>query len=597
MKRLFYSLIIGALVSTLALGAEVRKLGEYDLSWGPFGTTWTSPAGKVVRYLPRYFDNNAFADNLALYGKSLTGDGSGSITGFNIPLYLTQYLSLYDALTYQKNVKAYGAVGDGVTDDITAFTDALAELSTTDGGILFIPKGTYYLSNRLSIPSNVIVLGSGIDVTVLHNTGAPGYTGIGIDARGVLGSNYPIDNSIEQSNTVTTTTHSNAGNFSAGDNVMISMADDGFGDYIATFITTVVSANAGSGVITLTERVPRSNLILIHKITTLIKNVSVRDLTIEDADIGVVYKYARDMEITRVKFSSTNTYGLNIVGVKSSSVNECIFDYEAMEIYGSIGGKIESNAFSGGAGLNTVAIGFSGGSEGNIAHGNTMTDASTFTVSIYVTQYSQRNIIYANKIYNLGNSVGIQIAGFSSSSGQNIVSSNIIGGNTSGGIGISYGGNTDNNIIYGNNIWNVNIGVLNGSGTNNGNFTYGNVMSGVATPYSYSGSSYNNGFVFSGKIKLDRFIFFADADATPSVAAGSAFYANNATPTTITGFDDGVAGQQITVFVITDNTTFDFSGSNLKGNGGADLVAQSGDSLFCIETGGWGWACQVSKIH
>jgi len=98
MKRLFYSIIIGALVSTLAIGAEVRKLGEYDLSWGPFGTTWTSPAGKVVRYLPRYFDNNAFADNLALYGKSLTGDGSGSITGFNIPLYISQYLSVLDAV-------------------------------------------------------------------------------------------------------------------------------------------------------------------------------------------------------------------------------------------------------------------------------------------------------------------------------------------------------------------------------------------------------------------------------------------------------------------------------------------------------------------
>lgn len=74
-KKIMYSCILGMLISTLALGAEVRKFGVNDLSWGPYGTTWTSPAGKVVTYIPRYYDNNAYADNLTLYGNDLVAKG------------------------------------------------------------------------------------------------------------------------------------------------------------------------------------------------------------------------------------------------------------------------------------------------------------------------------------------------------------------------------------------------------------------------------------------------------------------------------------------------------------------------------------------
>jgi len=150
MKRLFYSIIIGALVSTLALGAEVRKLGEYDLSWGPFGTTWTSPAGKEVRYLPRYFDNNAFADNTNLYGKSLTGDGTGSITGFNIPLYLSNFLSIYDALTASwEDARMKGAMFDNSVDSSSLLQASINALDngTHIKGVIYLPKGIVRASN------------------------------------------------------------------------------------------------------------------------------------------------------------------------------------------------------------------------------------------------------------------------------------------------------------------------------------------------------------------------------------------------------------------------------------------------------------------
>lgn len=51
------------------------------------------------------------------------------------------------------SVGAYGAMGDGVTDDATAIQNALDALSET-GGLLFFPKGTYLIKSGLLFYSN-----------------------------------------------------------------------------------------------------------------------------------------------------------------------------------------------------------------------------------------------------------------------------------------------------------------------------------------------------------------------------------------------------------------------------------------------------------
>jgi hypothetical protein len=86
---------------------------------------------------------------------------------------------------------------------------------------------------------------------------------------------------------------------------------------------------------------------------------------------------------------------------------------------------------------------------------------------------------------------------------------------------------------------------------------------------------------------------FTDADATPSVKKGRMFATANTAPTTITMFDDGISGQVIRVFIGDGNTTFDFSASNLKGNGGADWTAADGDALIA-GFDGTDWYCMVS---
>jgi hypothetical protein len=146
----------------------------------------------VVRYLPRYFDNNAFADNTNLYGKSLTGDGTGSITGFNIPLYLSNSLSVYDAITAQTDVRKYlpsGFVTDASIDYATYIQQALDYCGIMGGGTVLIPDNLALLTNRINIRySNVhlLIKGSLISVPNASLTTAP------FNGTGGLINIYPI---------------------------------------------------------------------------------------------------------------------------------------------------------------------------------------------------------------------------------------------------------------------------------------------------------------------------------------------------------------------------------------------------------------------
>lgn len=55
------------------------------------------------------------------------------------------------------NVQDFGAVGDGVTDDTSAFNAAVAALDS--GGILFVPQGKYRLTDEIALPGGISVVG------------------------------------------------------------------------------------------------------------------------------------------------------------------------------------------------------------------------------------------------------------------------------------------------------------------------------------------------------------------------------------------------------------------------------------------------------
>lgn len=63
------------------------------------------------------------------------------------------------------NVKDFGATGDGVTDNLSAFEDALNALGTA-GGHLTIPAGHYYLSDSINIDCEWIIVSCDADTLI-----------------------------------------------------------------------------------------------------------------------------------------------------------------------------------------------------------------------------------------------------------------------------------------------------------------------------------------------------------------------------------------------------------------------------------------------
>jgi len=59
------------------------------------------------------------------------------------------------------NAKDYGATGTGNTDDSASLQAALNAIAIAGKGALFLPAGTYSLSQDLVVPSNCMVLGAG----------------------------------------------------------------------------------------------------------------------------------------------------------------------------------------------------------------------------------------------------------------------------------------------------------------------------------------------------------------------------------------------------------------------------------------------------
>ena len=82
--------------------------------------------------------------------------------------------SMLDLASLQTvNVKDYGAVGNGVTNDYTAFVDALSAINASGGGAVIVPPGTYMIGQPLLLKGyeNVNLVGSGIGATTLKKNG------------------------------------------------------------------------------------------------------------------------------------------------------------------------------------------------------------------------------------------------------------------------------------------------------------------------------------------------------------------------------------------------------------------------------------------
>lgn len=101
------------------------------------------------------------------------------------------FSSLLRKNTTVSNVKDFGAIGNGTTDDAAAIS---AALTAGAGAIVYLPKGNFKISSGITIPANTRVIGAGQDITIIsRNAASADFIAITIGGDNCLLEGFTID--------------------------------------------------------------------------------------------------------------------------------------------------------------------------------------------------------------------------------------------------------------------------------------------------------------------------------------------------------------------------------------------------------------------
>jgi len=119
-------------------------------------------------------NSTSFSDAVAYVYRGYLGDVTPIVTGVNVDVIRT----LQERLDDYVSVKAFGAVGDGSTDDTLAIQRALDELycdtDKTDARSrrrLLFPAGQYNINGPMYVPPYAQLIGEGYDKTIIYQLG------------------------------------------------------------------------------------------------------------------------------------------------------------------------------------------------------------------------------------------------------------------------------------------------------------------------------------------------------------------------------------------------------------------------------------------
>ena len=537
LKRLSYMLILSILISSLAFGAELRKLTIEDLQRGNVLNTYTSPGGHTGHYFPSFWDNNAFSDNTSLFGINVTGDGTGSITGFSIPLYYTQYESVYSRLGYYVTPQEKGAKGDTVTDDTAAIQTAYDAAKTMKSD-LFIPSGTYKTTSTLNFNGSVNVIASAGGGAIIQPSSAvttaikydppidtipdSGYyhpssiTGIILDGTNTTGAigiiigsgSTTVASAILDKMTITSFRGTNA----IGLKIRNSVG------------TTITDTN-----VTKCE----TNVVLSDEVATLPTATKFRGGSIRESytNEGILIKQGYLVKFDDVIIEGNKKEGLKIYPSSGAicqliTLKSCWF---------------ESNWLGDGVRTTRYSITVDGtiGSHASIVLYDTFMNISNSTEKAL-----DLNLVYDVFINNL------------------ILATTV-----------------DNAIRIQNALSQVDFGVI------NRRHLWDTMINNVDNaPLRFA----------KGIGSINNPIYLTNNSATPSVASGDFFYAQYTTPTTITMLQGGYIGKVVRIRTLDNNITWDFTGTDLYGNGGVDWNSNLNDWLECVFDG-FRWFCSIHE--
>lgn len=154
--------------------------------------------------------------------------------------------------------KAFGAVGDGIADDTTKIQAAIDAVPTS-GGVVYLPAGTYRVSNTLSVArGNIMVKGDGIGATTIISVSTMvGDTPIfRVAPTSAAGADRALTVNAAAGATTVTMLAADAATFVVGDTVILKsnrVTDSESTTKAAGELHTVTAVDGTTGVVTLND--------------------------------------------------------------------------------------------------------------------------------------------------------------------------------------------------------------------------------------------------------------------------------------------------------------------------------------------------------
>ena len=500
------------------------------------------------------------------------------------------------------NVKDYGATGDGVTDDSSAISTAIAALGTYRR--LFFPAGTYIVNSQLTVAlANATVFGEGrfASVIKLKNSSAitAGQTILLLSAAGITVEDIGIEGNSTNNSTV---------------------AYDGIGWTTGlndiTIRRAAVNAVTSSGILAYTTTTPN-----------LRNDISENYIT-NSGNVGIALYYGKDCKINRNTSVSSGGPGIYLTHgttagthnseknlVQGNTVNR---GTPPTVLHPALGGVeygflialdtgVDNTTVDGNhcwdnrnAVQDGIGLGQDGANDpkGTVITNNIVGYAGLFGIDATNQSVVSNNYVYRPKQYGITAVIDLGGTLQDVTISDNIVIDPMYGGNVGYSAGIiSYsniaGGQIKNLKITDNTVRDSIGNCANGVHLVSGNATFtdvevahNNLKNIVTASVTLTGTAFTN-LMVKDNIEKTPFRTFINADTTPSVLAGEMFKCSNTGATTVTAFDSGYTGQEIEVVFTTANTTINETG-NIKLQG-ADAVNPAADDVYRFRFDGTSW--------
>lgn len=494
--------------------------------------------------------------------------------------------SLLTKTSHIVNVKEFGAVGDGVTDDTEAIQAAIDYVESLGGGTVIIPEGSIFkitqdgtlydiggsMNTAILIDENNVTLDGG-GTLYFPNWGlqatnsVQSYIVVGNPAKNIdnvhiknlrfigdksyndslwFGAGAPLATIVIGANTssysvlnsgvrdcVFDSVGGQAIAFSGGSN---DVADSSNNDWNIYAINNSISNSTYSGINAFSGG--GRNAIISHNKISYLCGVGIQWSGMSAIISDNTIEHTANSAIQTSGTTNRETYQI----VKDNSIYRCGAE---------IGGTVSASLYVGDATNNNYVV-----LDGNVireAYGPGIATAGVVTnLFLYNNLIDGFGIEAEGKTFTNNTSAGINVA-----NATNVVTLNNIviagsGANDSCAYGIITGGSsgsntwTDNNLVSGtfdvaSFILSSSVGTA-GSGTNNlvgkGNFD-------LTSKKYYLGANVTND---------EAIPIFTAGDNTPSVAGSDIWRTNNPSSDTITTFDNGYVGQLLTVIFNDGNT-------------------------------------------